>query len=284
MMEIRRIVQGGNARVPATVCPKCGFRQEEGEECLRCGIVFKRYRGNTPWPPARTSWAEAAPERPGRLRRWYRVFRWATLIALVLVVILILYPSTPPAIEISADATRRAETKVLKFQTSVNRGREDTLEMDESELNGWLGTNLSLSNPSGGAGSPAAAGHASPIALAKKALAAQTPSDPNLEQVKSSVRDVRIELLEDSLRAYVLFDLYGKEMSLEMEGRITVRDGCLRLVPTGGKLGSLPLWGGTLEQAAKRLFDAPENRDKFRLPLNVSDIRIEQGRLIVTTR
>jgi len=281
---MRRNVQGGQARVPSMVCPKCGFRQEEGEECLRCGIIFKRYRGNAQGPPVRTSWAEAAPVRPGRLRRCYRVFRWATLVALVLVLILILYPSTPPAIATSADATRRAETKVQKFQTSVKRGREDTLEMDESELNGWLGTNLSLGNPSGEAGTPAAAGHASPISLAKKALTAQTSSDPNLEQVKSSVRDVRIELREDSLLAYVLFDLYGKEMSLEMEGRITVQDGCLRLEPTGGKLGSLPLWGGTLEQAAKRLFDAPENREKFRLPLNVSDIRIEQGRLIVTTR
>jgi hypothetical protein len=35
---------------------------------------------------------------------------------------------------------------------------------------------------------------------------------------------------------------------------------------------------------ANRLFDSPENREKFRLPPHIQDMRIEHGQLIVTSR
>ncbi len=31
----------------AIICPKCGFRQNEGAECHRCGIIFSRYNPAT---------------------------------------------------------------------------------------------------------------------------------------------------------------------------------------------------------------------------------------------
>ncbi len=98
------------------------------------------------------------------------------------------------------------------------------------------------------------------------------------------MRDLKIELFEDSLRAYVAMDFYGKKMSLELEGRLMVKDGYLRLEPTAGKLGSLPLLPGTLESAARRLFDSPENREKFRVPPAIVDIQVKHGNLTVTTR
>ena len=29
-------------------CPKCGFKQEPAEECLKCGIIFKKLIKNLP--------------------------------------------------------------------------------------------------------------------------------------------------------------------------------------------------------------------------------------------
>ncbi len=155
--------------------------------------------------------------------------------------------------------------------------------MDEAELTGWLESNLALKkNANVASHSPPRTPEAM-IDLTKRALAPQAHADLNLEQAQSSVRDVKIELHEDSLRAYTVFDLHGMDLSLELEGRLFVKDGYLRLEPTGGKLGSLPLLAGTLEGATKRLFDSPENKEKFRLPPHIRDVRIEYGRIIISS-
>jgi len=36
--------------------------------------------------------------------------------------------------------------------------------------------------------------------------------------------------------------------------------------------------------AAQRVLDSPENKEKFRLPPYIRDMRIERGRLIISSR
>jgi hypothetical protein len=236
--------------------------------------------------PATTMMFDQPPARAsaGPIRRFYRVFRWFALAGLVVVLFLIFRPSPPPEILVTPDAAERARAKVVAFQSSVRQGRAETLEMDQSELNGWLYANLAIEKPTDeGARAPAAVGEAA-MAMVKKGSAGESDPVPTVEQVQSSVRDVKIELKQESLLAYVVFDLYGMNLSLELEGRLAVQDGYLRLEPVGGKLGSLPLLAGTLQSATSRLFDAPENREKFRLPAHIRDVRIEGGRLVVISR
>jgi len=61
-------------------------------------------------------------------------------------------------------------------------------------------------------------------------------------------------------------------------------NGYLHFEPTSGNLGSLPLPQSTLESAVTRLSDAPENHEKLRVPLEIRDIRIENGELVVGYR
>ena len=61
-------------------------------------------------------------------------------------------------------------------------------------------------------------------------------------------------------------------------------NGYLRFESTSGKLGSLPLPQSTLESGVTRLFDTPENREKMRVTLEIRDIRIENGEVVVEYR
>ncbi len=269
--------------MPAMVCPKCGFHQEGGTECNRCGIIFDRYN-----PTQRSQGPtrfEDTPQRrlPGLIRRIYRVFSLASLGIFVIALFLLLRPAAPPRIPVTSEDVQRADAKVRHFQASLQESRPERLEMDESELNGWLGANLAIPQAQGVDSPPPPKKEGAVTPPAREGSAAADAS-AGLEEVQSSVRDVKIRLQDDTLRAYVLFDLYGKNLSLELEGRLAVRDGHLRLEPTRGWLGSLPLPQGTLESAAQHLFDSPENKEKFLLPETIRDIHIERGQLVVSSR
>ena len=264
------------------ICPKCGYQEVEGSECPRCGIVLARYR---PAGKATNSGLPAdtgpIPTQIGLFKRLYRVLRWIILAGLILVVSLMLSSSPPPPILVTPEATKRAEAKIEEFQSSLGRGVEHRLTMDEAELNGWLSENLALKKS---VESPSALPTDSEPLTDREMTADQNSEEETLEQIQSSVRDVKIDLLDDSLRVYARFDFHGMELSLELEGKPMVRDGYLRLEPTRGKLGSLPLMAGTLKNATDRLFESPKNKEKFKLPPEIEDVRIEQGQLLVLSR
>ena len=192
----------------AVICPKCGFRQNGGDECYKCGIIFSRYRTPRTCYEAPGPRAVAGPlptaKPAGIFRRIYRGLRWAMLAGLICVIILILKPAPPPSIVTPADAAQRAVDKVNRFQSAALRGRQDTLEMDESELNGWLQDNLAIQRSPRIADLARASAGGSPVSLAKRAVTPESAESQEFEQTETSVRDVMIELREDSLLAYVM--------------------------------------------------------------------------------
>jgi len=73
-------------------------------------------------------------------------------------------------------------------------------------------------------------------------------------------------------------------MLLELDGRVFVQDGYLRLAPAGGKLGSLPLPSAALQRILGQIFDSPQNKEKFKLPPGIQDITIRNGQLTIASQ
>jgi hypothetical protein len=264
-------------------CPKCGFLQLEGSQCPRCGLVFAHYHAaeKTQRPKPEYVITPAKPAR-GHLRRFYTIFCWVSLAGLIAVIVLILRTSEPPRIVVTPDASQHAEAKIHAFQLDAQRGMGKKLSLDESELNGWISENLMLKSPDS-ASTSSTMNPESP-SQARNPTASDALDSISPEQIQSSIRDVKIKLMEDAMHLYAIFDAHGMDLSLELEGQLLVRDGYMRLEPTSGKLGSLPLTAGMLQRVADRIFDSAENKEKFRLPPDIRDIRIEDAHLIVTSR
>ena len=203
----------------------------------------------------------------GVLRWVFRILRWSTYLATLITLLLLLHKTPAPVVASTPQAAASAEQKVLQAQQSVSLGQPATLRLDETELNSYLANHLDLAPqaetpaPSGGAGAS---------------------TDADVEQVRSSVRDVKVQMEGDQVHAYLVFDLHGKEMSLDLVGKLGAADGYLKFEPVSGHIGSLPIPQSALESAVKQLMESPVNREKLRLPSNVSDLRIENGELVTT--
>jgi hypothetical protein len=202
--------------------------------------------------------------------RWvFRFLRWSTYLATLVTLILLLHKTAAPSVVSTPQAAASAEEKVSQAEQSVSQGQPATLRLDESELNSYHASHLDLGPqaaapaPDGGTGAPTAA---------------------DVEQARSSVRDVKVQMEGDQVHAYVVFDVHGKEMSLDLVGKLGAADGYLKFEPVSGHIGSLPIPQSALESAVRQLMESPVNREKLRLPSDVSDLRIENGELVTTYR
>jgi hypothetical protein len=205
----------------------------------------------------------------------FRLLRWSTYLAALITLILLLHKNSPPSVRSSPQAAASAEQKLQEVEQSVSEGQKATLRLDESELNSYLQSHLNLSKDDSAASTPA------PDALQVNESPG-APSDADIDQVRSTVRDVKVQMEGDQVHAYVVFDVHGKDMTLDLVGKLGAQDGYLKFIPVSGQIGALPIPQSTLESAVQRLMDSPENREKLKLPSDVSDMRIENGELVAT--
>ena len=256
----------------AISCPKCGFEQEGGLECLRCRIVLSKFK--PPQPPVEEppiicteTTAQSAPS--GLLSRVLRILPWISLTLTVGILLLILRQAPPLPIQTDPEAATRVAEKMAGLQTAVQTSQPHALTFNEAELNQWMRDNLRI---------------ASAHQAQQAGIQIPAGSEPNVQEVQSALKDVRMNLMGNQLRAYAIFILYGKEISLQLDGTITTEGGYIRLQPTAGKLGSLPIPSLTLDRVVHQLFDSPNNRDKFQLPSQIESVRVENSSLIISTR
>ena len=214
--------------------------------------------------PGQNAATSAVAAKPNPWKLIFRIFRWTTYAFALIAILMISHAAPPPPVVTSPQAAASAEAKIAQVEQAVTSGQPAILRMDESELNSYLASHLDIS--------PNGSSNASPSGAA--------PAD--VEQVRSAVKDVKVQLIDDRVRAYVLFGFHGKDMTLQLEGRLGAADGFLRFEPVSGQIGSLPIPQSTLESAVRRMMESPENREKLRLPAEISDLRIENGQVVAS--
>ena len=208
-----------------------------------------------------------APPRVSTLRWAFRFLRWSTYLAALVSLALLLHKSSPPAVVTTPQAAASAEQKVADVEQSVSQGQPAKLRLDQTELNSYLANHLALAPQSGTAESGGGSG---------------APTASDVEQARSSVRDVKVQMEGDQVHAYVVFDVHGKDMTLDLVGRLGAADGYLRFEPVSGRIGSMPIPQAALENAVRQLMESPENREKLKLPPDITDLHIENGELVTT--
>lgn len=210
-----------------------------------------------------------------------KIVSWIVLAVLVLTLLLILKQSPPPPVTTSRAAAASAERKLDAAAQAARSGQPAQVQLDSTELNSYLAQNLQL------AGNASETPDASSSAADPSGSAAPAPSIPgadrqSIAQAESNVENVKVDMDGDLVKTYVVFNFHGKDLSLEIDGHLYTQDGFLRFDPVGGKIGSFPLPQSALQEAVQRMMDSPENREKLRLPANVSNIEVQGSQVVVS--
>jgi hypothetical protein len=230
----------------------------------------------------------------------FRLFRWSTYATAAITLVLLFHKSPPPDIQVTPQAAARVDEKFQQVEQAVANGQPAAMHMDQTELNSYLASHLEL--PAGARlqyAAPAANTIPTTTANAPSAIDAPAmpanatapengytnpsmPSAEDIDQMRSNVKDVKVQLVGDRLRAYVVFDVHGKDMTLQLEGKLGSESGYIRFEPLSGQIGALPLPLSALQNAVQHLMDSPENREKLRLPADVTNLKIENGEVVTT--
>jgi hypothetical protein len=215
-----------------------------------------------------------------RVQLAYKIFSWGNFAAFVLLIILILHKSPAPQVARDPNAAARVEQKFQAADVAKAAGQPaPQVQLDSTELNSYLAQNLQL--PDAGP-SISAAGQGVASSAAPQKVTLPSGSQPSIQEVQSDVRDVEINMEGDLIKAYVIFNVHGEDLSLELEGHLGSENGYLRFEPVSGKIGSLPLPQSALNTAVNQLMNSTENRGKLKLPDEISDIQIQNGEAVVS--
>ncbi len=214
----------------------------------------------------------------------YRILTWSSLAVLVLALALVFKKPRTPNMPSDPTAAARVEQKFAKADQAKAAGQAVDVDLDRTELNSYLHQNLQLEGAQPDVVPAAGPATSAPAKDAQQAdpTAAVAGDAATLEQVQSSVKDVNVDIDGDLVKAYVTFDFHGKDLALELDGHVGTQDGYLKFDPVAGKLGSLPLPLSTLQAAVDKMMASPENREKLRLPPDISNIAVSNGQAIVS--
>jgi hypothetical protein len=225
-------------------------------------------------PVGQNEFAHAVKPAATPWKRVFRIIRWTTYTLALVTLVLAFHKAAPPLVETNPQAAARAEEKLEQVEKAVASGQPATLRLDETELNSYLTSHLALEGKS--------VPNQASVGGAQGGAGGAAPTAQDVEQMRSNVRDVKVQLIEDRVKAYVVFDVHGKDMTLQIEGRLGAQNGYLRFEPVSGEFGALPIPQSALESAVQRLVDSPENREKLKLPTEISDLRIQNGEIVVS--
>jgi hypothetical protein len=220
-------------------------------------------------------------------KRIYQSLGWVCAAGLALILVLVLRKSPEPNVPYDPAAAARVQQKLAEADQAKAAGQPARVAIDRTELNSYLQQNLqaqgsSAANAPGAAADPASASNGAPSGDGSSTDPSANADQLTQAQVESAVKDVKVDLDGDLVKAHVIFNLHGQDLSLDLDGHLVSENGYLKFEPVDGKLGSLPLPQSALDAAVDKLMSSPENREKMKLPDDINDIQIVNGQAVVS--
>jgi uncharacterized protein YpmS len=206
---------------------------------------------------------------------WFKFARWTFLAVLIIVLLVMLKKPVPPAAFIHPPAQDPAasaasfDDKLNDWEKAHAAGASAEVRLTTDELN----SAFQRSQGQLPEAAPASGGSAQPATPA----AAQPEGPP---QVKS----MQFAMQGNEVVGQFVIERYGMDIYVTLSGQLTSKDGYVGLKPTLFKVGDLSVPIDWVDSTLQSKLSEPENREKLKLPPFVSDIRVENGELVIAEK
>jgi hypothetical protein len=192
--------------------------------------------------------------------------------ALISVVVLILALKKPnPLAPPQAPATMAANAE--SFQAKVD-------QLQQAQAHGQTGSEVHLTANEIGAAIAQAVVPSTGTAALSSSNSADASARPASGSIDATITDEPVISLErDIVRGQFVSEVAGKKVYITVAGHLGAKDGYATFQPTEFKVGNLNVPISLVNsQLQKKMM---EQRDRLKLPEFISDVRVENGELVV---
>jgi uncharacterized protein YpmS len=207
---------------------------------------------------------------------WFKFARWTFLAVLVIVLLVMLKKPVPPA-NFSHISPQAAAASAASFDDKLNdlekarsTGTAAEIRLTTDELN----SAFQRSQGQLPAASPAQPGNTPPPA---------TPS-PSQPEGPPQVKSMQFAMVGNQVVGQFVVERYGMDIYVTLSGQLSSKDGYVGLKPTLFKVGDLTVPIDWVDSTLQSKLAEPENREKLKLPAFISDIRVEDGELVIVEK
>ncbi|HWC18659.1 MAG TPA: hypothetical protein VG498_16735 [Terriglobales bacterium] len=199
--------------------------------------------------------------------RIYRVARWFMLGAAIITIGLMI--SRPQPLVVRAAPPARVAANAESFQSKLG-------ELRQAHQSGQSGAEARISSEE----VAAALAVANPEPATTSALNANAPV--SADQVP--LKDQQVIFERDEVKAQFTTQVAGKDVVVTLTGHVGSKDGYVDFLPTSFHIGTMPVPISLVQEQLQRKLLDPAVRENLRLPEFVSDVRIENGQLVITEK
>jgi len=199
-----------------------------------------------------------------------RIISAATLLTSLIAIFLVLKKPQPVA---QPQPVAAAAANAQSFQEKLQ-------QLDQGKQPGQAPAQVRLTSGEVSAAIAQAAG-AIPLTAGSSSAA---PSSPQVEVAtgQPEVKDYQVNFEGDVARGQFLTQVAGKDIWVTLAGHLGSQDGYATFVPTEFKVGDLNVPVSLVNDALQKKLT--EERDRLKLPDNVSGIKVENGELVMTQK
>lgn len=202
----------------------------------------------------------------------YKVPRWVVLV--ILVVILGLLLTSPDRLSTKPQSATILEKNASSFQSKLG-------ELEEAHQQGQQGAEVRLTSDEVGAALILAN---SPTPATQPVEDGSASKPPELTPKQVPVKDPQVIFEGDEVKGQFSAHVYGKDMFVTLTGHLGAKDGYVTFNPTSFKIGSMPMPISLVQAELDKKFSEPETRERLKLPDFVSDLRVENGELVIVEK